>query len=165
MIRRVVGLFSRPWREDLTVSAPPALNPLKMYHWAVWYKANPRDEDYMRALFNEHYPEGDFFNIDQENDWRAAVGQADKVVLLYPDAIGLGFSRWERETKGLLKPWAGMRVLNGRRRTFRLGASALLGLRLRRLVERAMLGEVLAIFVFLLATPILTVKDWWEGRS
>jgi hypothetical protein len=165
MKHRVVGLFSRPWREDLTVSAPPARNPLKMYHWAVWYKANPRGEGYLRALFKGHYPEGEFINIENENDWNATVVQADEVVLLYPDAIGLGFTRLEREVKRQLKPWAGLRVINGRRRNFRLGASTLLGLRLRRIVERAMLGEVLAILVFLLATPVLVVKDWWGGRS
>lgn len=165
MIRRVVGLFSRPWSEGLTASPPSGRNPLKMYHWAVWYKANPRDEDYMRTLFGEHYPDGEFINIDKESGWRAAVPRADEVVLLYPDAIGLGFARWEREVKRLLKLWAGMRVINGRRRTFRLGASTLLGLRLRRIMERGMLGEVLAIFVFLLATPLLAVKDWWKGRS
>ena len=164
MNRRVVGLFSLPWREGFIISSPPR-NPLTMYHWAVWYKANPRSEDYMQQLFAEHYPGGAYINIDQESKWQKAVLKADEVILLYPDAIGLGFARVEREVKRLLQPWAGLRALNGRRRSFRVNAITLLGLRLRRFLERSMLGEVLATLAFLLVTPLLAVKDWARGRN
>lgn len=162
---RVIGLFSRPWPEGLEVSRPPAHHPVRMYRWAVWYKANPRDEDYMRGLFHERFPEGRFINIDRDRQWRAAAARAEKVVLLYPDATGLGFARLEREVKRLLPPWGTLSVLNGRRREFRLTPPTLLALKTRRLLERSLVAELAATFLFLAAGPILALKDWGSGRT
>jgi hypothetical protein len=85
-------------------------------------------------------------------------------VLLYPDAIGLGFGPLERKVVRTRKGGAEVRALNGRRRDFLLDSSTLVALRLRRLIERSMLTELLFIPVFLCLTPLLLLVDWAKGR-
>ena len=47
MDKKVIGLFHDPWRSDID----PHRSLAELYRRAVWLKANPRGEDYMRALF------------------------------------------------------------------------------------------------------------------
>src|ERR1051325_7640443 len=112
MERRVVGIFHNPWRADYD----PRRSVAELYRRAVWLKAKPRGEDYMRALFNERYPAGEFVNADEERDWARRLRDADPVVLLYPDSTGLHFSPLEEAVERSRKTWATVRVLNGRRR-------------------------------------------------
>src|SRR2546423_11478356 len=84
MEKKVVGIFHNPWRTDYE----PRRSLAELYRRAVWLKANPRTEDYMRALFAERYPRGIFINTDAAPDWPRELSSADTVVLLYPDAIG-----------------------------------------------------------------------------
>lgn len=160
MDRLVVGIFHNPWRADYD----PRRSAAELYRRAVWLKANPRDEAYMRALFAERYPRGEFVNADADADWEGKLRGADTVVLLYPDATGLRFSPLESAVLRGKKGWAAVRVLNGRRRDFVLSRSARRRLRLRRLVERAMLGEALLTFVVLAATPFYVAGDLLRGR-
>ena len=163
MERRVVGLFHLPWPADPS-RLRTSRSPLQMYRYAVWFKANPRSAEYMQQLFSERFPDGEFFHVDENGGWRAASAQAHTVVLLYPDSIGLGFGGLEREVGRLRKKWAALRVLNGRRREFLWTASAARALRLRRLIERTMLGELVFLPVFVCLTPLLLLADLLRGR-
>jgi hypothetical protein len=159
MERKVVGVFHNPWRADYD----PRRSLAELYRRAVWLKANPRDEAYMRALFAERYP-GGVFTTTGGDDWRRALPSADTVVLLYPDSNGINFSEVEREVARIKKTWATVRVLNGRRRDFVLSRAVRRALRRRRFVERAMLGEALAVFIFAAATPFFVASDLLRGR-
>jgi hypothetical protein len=157
-----IALHHNPWPENL--ERPRGLNPLRLYRYAVWYKANPRSADYLRALLAEQFPGVACVSSDQA-DWRERIAAADEVVLLYPDAIGLSFASVEREIDACKKAWAGVTVLNGRRRRFRLNGGTLLGLRLRRALEWTMLPELLFLAVFVVITPLLWVFDLARGRT
>jgi len=164
MERKVVGVFHNPWRADYD----PRRSLAELYRRAVWLKANPRDEEYMRALFAERYPDGLFLSTaggdGAGGDWRRELAAADTVVLLYPDAVGINFSGVEREVERRRKTWATVRVLNGRRRDFVLSGAARRELRRRRLIERGMLGEAVAVVLFAAATPFFVASDLLRGR-
>ena len=160
MERKVLGVFHNPWRADYD----PKRSLAELYRRAVWLKANPRDEDYMRALFAERYP-GGAFHTTADDGWRRELPAADTVVLLYPDANGIDFSDLEGEVMRHRKTWATVRVLNGRRRDFVLNGGVRRALRRRRFVERAMLGEALAVIAFAAATPFFVASDLIRGRK
>lgn len=161
---RVVGLFRSPWGAGLAHSRT-ARSPLQMFRYAVWFKANPRDAAYMQQLLGERFPNAEFVDVDHHANWRDAAAGADTLVLLYPDAIGLGFSSLERKVGRISKAEAIVRVLNGRRRDFALDGATMRALRLRRIIERSMLGEILFMPVFLCLTPLLLLVDWAKGRG
>jgi hypothetical protein len=119
----------------------------------------------MHAVLAEHCPDAELVSTSEDSSWSDRVAQADKVVLLYPDAIGLGFSAVERVVYKRKKVWAGVSVLNGRRRSFRLNAISRLSLRIRRSLEWTMLFELLFLPVFLVATPLMWVIDLARGRA
>jgi hypothetical protein len=144
-----LGVLHDPWPARRS-------RPLRRYRTMVEYKANPRDEAYLRALFAERYPDGRLVGPDD-------VQGAERVVLLYPDAIGLGWNDVERAV-GRAAPGAEVRVLNGRRRDFALDARTRRRLRLRRGLETTVAGEALFALVFVLATPVLLAWDALRGR-
>ncbi|HYE16225.1 MAG TPA: hypothetical protein VD968_17435 [Pyrinomonadaceae bacterium] len=156
--REVLGVFHNPWRDDYD----PRRSIGELYRRAVWLKANPRSETYMRALFKERYPEGRF--VSTAEDWKARLASADTVVLLYPDSTGLGFSRVEREAFAGKKEWATVRALNGRRRDFVLSRRVLRQLRRRRFLEVTMLGEAAVVVPFVVVTPFFVLSDFVRGR-
>jgi hypothetical protein len=84
--------------------------------------------------------------------------------MVYPDAIGLGFGRLEREVVSCRRTWATIEALNGRRRQFRLNGGTRLSLRLRRAIEWSMLAEFLFLPVFFVLTPVLMAVDVLRGR-
>jgi hypothetical protein len=163
MESRVVGLYHWSWGPS-PAQQKGRRSPVSLYRYAVWFKANPRSREYMRALFEERYPGGMFLESDDASTWRAAIRSAGIVVLLYPDATGIGWRRVDRETRRLLAPQAVLRVLNGRRRDFALDGATRRALVLRRLLERSMLAELAFIPVFLCTTPVLLLNDWLRGR-
>ncbi|MDP2430939.1 MAG: glycine/betaine ABC transporter permease [Pseudomonadota bacterium] len=163
MQRSVIALFHNPWPDQL--DRPRDRNPARLYRYAIWYKANPRSAEYMKNLLGEHFPESEWINTADQLDWQSSIGNADEVVLLYPDAIGLGFSAMERIILKHKKTWAGVTVLNGRGRQFRQNGATRLGLRSRRLLEWTMLPEMIFLALFLLLTPILWVFDLARGRT
>lgn len=164
MNRRVVTLFHSPWPDD-GLARPGRSQPLALYRYAVWYKANPRSAEYMRTLALEHFPDAEWASTAEQSEWASRIAGADTIVLLYPDAIGLGFGSLEQRVMAHKRDWAGVEVLNGRRRKFRLNGATRMGLRLRRLLEWSMLPELLFLPVFILATPLLWVADAVRGRT
>lgn len=165
MQHRIVGLFAYPWDPTFTVHRGPFRHPGYLYRWALWYKANPRDQETMRAYFAEAFPHGEFVEVDAAGAWKAVVAGADTVVLLYPDALGLGFRALEREVWSLKKTWASVRVLNGRRRFFLLDGPSRRALALRRAAEWSMVGEWFALAGFVVVTPLMLAWDWIRGRT
>jgi hypothetical protein len=145
-----LGVLYDPW---------PArrVGPLRRYRTMVEFKANPRDEAYMRRLFAERYPEGTLGTADD-------VGAAKRIVLLFPDAIGVGWTHVERRVTELGGGIVEVRVLNGRRRDFVLDRRTHRRLRLRRLLETTLGAEVIATVLFVVMTPPLLAWDLVQGR-
>jgi hypothetical protein len=161
MGKQTIGIYRNPWRD--TNGVPSLRTPIDIYRHGIFVKANPRDEAYMRALFAERHPQGTFVRVDNEPDWQRKTTEADEVVLLYPDAIGVGYTRIESKLRGLRGSWASVSVLNGRKREFAF-APMRRGLRVRRFAERWMIAEWAIMFCFVVATPALLVFDWVRGR-
>jgi hypothetical protein len=153
MSKRVVGLLAYPLGEDFGVSDVPRHSLRRAYRRTLLNKANPRSPQYMRDLFAERCPDGVITD--------AVPPGADEIVLLYPDAIGLGFGAVERR----LPSGVAVRILNGRRREFALDTRTRRALRLRRLLERAMLGEALAVAAAAAVTPVLLLADRVRGKT
>jgi hypothetical protein len=125
----------------------------------------PRDESYMRHLFEQRYPDGSFLNAGVDGNWQTKIRDAEKIVLLFPDAIGFGFSRLEHEVRRLKSAAAEVRFLNGRTRTLQISASVRSQLRLRRLLVRFLVFEMLAIVPFFFATLLFAGSDRVRGRE
>jgi hypothetical protein len=167
--RKTVGVFFYPWAPELCMGnmrVTLAEDGFRgAYRKVQWHKANPRSEAYMRALFHEQYPEGEFLVADTDGRWLDAICRVDTIVLLYPDAIGQGFFALERRLFRAKSARVEVRVLNGRRRDFRLDLTVLWQLRARRVLENTLAGELLATGVFLLVSPLLVAWDLLRGRS
>jgi hypothetical protein len=148
----VVGVLAYPLGEDFGLSRLSRRGPRRAYRRTLLTKANPRPPAYMQALFAERFPDG----------WIVAdvPPSAAEIVLLYPDAIGLGFGELERR----LPPGIPVRVVNGRRREFVLNRRTRLALSARRTLERTMAGEALALAAFAVVTPALLLFDLARGR-
>ena len=147
-----VGILAYPLGEDYGVGYLTTRTPRWAYRRALLRKSNPRSPEYMRELFALRYPEG---RIEE-----TPPAGATAIVLLYPDAIGLGFGQIERR----LPRGVPVRVLNGRRRDFVLDRRTKAGLRTRRLLERTMTAEALFVAVLAAVTPFLLGADLVRGR-
>ncbi len=161
MTETVIGLCYSPWPGP---DGPAGSGPLALLRRALWFKANPRQADYMEALFREHWPEGAIVALGGPAELGPEVARADTLVLLYPDAIGLGFGALDRAVLRHAAEGARVAVLNGRRRLFELDRRTRRQLALRRFLERFMLGEALFALGFLCATPVLVAADLARGR-
>lgn len=159
-----LGLYYDMWGDG--EAGPPARsrNPWHLYRRAVWFKSNPRSASAMEQLFHETRPDGRFVDVSKTKGWRREAADCETVVLLYPDAIGLGFGAIERQVLRNRARNNRARVLNGRTRDFLLTPSARRGLRLRRMLEHTMAGELLFALVFLGATPLMLSYDLVRGR-
>ena len=164
MKHRTIALFYSPWPAD-GLARPPRSKPFAQYRYAVWYKANPRSSAYMRALQQERVADAEWVDTGSDRDWRNRVDETDSIVLLFPDSIGLGFGKLEQEVFARKPDWADVRVLNGRRREFRLNGAVRLGLRIRRFLEWTMLPELLFIPVFMVLTLMFWAMDTMRGRA
>lgn len=165
MSASVVGLYLPKLDAEIAPYEGRYEGLVAKYRRLIWYTADPRPEPYMRELFSRHHADGVFVNVNADPAWQQAAAGADTVVLLYPDAIGLGYGPLEREIAGLKKDWAAVRVLSGKRQQFLLTRAALLGLRMRRLFSRLLVGEMLFTVVFLVVTPLFLLVDWIGGRK
>lgn len=167
MSSNTIGLYASPWGAEFSIPPRRSRNPLYLVRWAQWFKANPRSADYMRQLFAERHPGGEFIDanaVDAET-LVARIGAAGEIVLLYPDAIGLGFGGIEKLVRRGSDPMAGVHVLNGRRREFVFSYNARRSLLKRRFLERTMLPELLTGLLMLMATPVLLTLDLLKGKK
>lgn len=163
MTDNVVGIFRDCWAR-IREAPTTWRHPFGLWQKAVWYKANPRSADYMRALLAERYPHAEFLNIGSDVIPPDALGDVSKVVLLYPDAIGLGFTPVEDDVARHVSH-ATVEVLNGRRRQFAFDGASRRALRFRRFLEWTMLVECFTGIVILLATPFLILVDFVRGKK
>lgn len=129
---------------------------------------NPRSPEYMREFAGVTYGDvsADRFvsaSVDQRLpslEW----GGIKEVVLLWPDANGLGWTPIEREVFRSKPAAARVTVLNGRRRTFVLNKPEWREVRRRRFVEKSLLAEAAFTLTFFVATPLLLLIDLARGK-
>jgi hypothetical protein len=164
MVGKTLGIFSFPWPEEYGEPPLQRRTPLALYRKAVWIKANPRNEEYMKKQFKSRWPDGDYVNAEKDPNWKLRIPSADQVILIFPDAIGLGFRHIESQVFKLKKTLISVHVLNGRRREFILDHPTRWHLYLRRFLERGMFGEALTVLIFLMITPVLLAVDWTKGH-
>jgi len=156
-----------------------------------YFRANPRDVTYMLRLaygfLKEHAPSTEVdllveatlvdripeefrqwprvLSIMQEPDAtmvRTLTGGGyDTIVLLYPDAIGLGWGHVERIVAHLNPPHT--LVINGRRRVFAWDKKSRRMLTWRRLVESSWVLELVMIPTVLLVSVLLGAWDALAG--
>lgn len=157
--KKVIGLFLNTWPADF------GRGPLSYYRRAVFYKSNPRTKQYMKSLFMEFFPFGEFIDIGQDREWPTRVKGTDMVALLYPDAIGMGFCKTEIDLKRIAPKGCKIFILNGRRRMVEFDRPTRRALYIRRLLERYMIGEMTAAVGIVLATPFLWLWDQLRGKK
>lgn len=161
---KTVALYYDPWSQNKPGSTGWLSIFSSRFMKAVRSKSNPRDEAYMRDLLDQRYPDAELVRYGEACD-NNKFQQADKLVLLYPDAIGLGFGSLEKEIFDLIDEATELHILNGRRRDFLLDKKVYRSLRLRRFLEKSMLGEFAFTLVFIAVTPFFLVIDWMRGRT
>jgi hypothetical protein len=132
----------------------PTFLPHKLWQ-VVCHRANPRSFDYMKELFYGSYPEGEIVLLE------SIPLKVKRLVVLYPDSIGLGQSLMEFK---LRKKYTDIQVLNGRKRAFELTARVSLSLYIKRFLEMTFLCEILCMPFFLFYTISITFTDWLKGR-
>ena len=128
--------------------------PIKLYN-VIYQRSNPRTQEYMLALLSEKFPDAELIS-------KGDSYQMGRIVLLYPDSIGLGWSGLEKE---YIKKFKEVNVLNGRKRYFSLTAVARNKLLLRRILEVTFLPEFIFAPCLLVTGSILAIKDKMAGRS
>jgi hypothetical protein len=116
----------------------------------------------MRDLFLAHVPGGRV--VDAGPEMTEALTSADRVLLLYPDAVGLGWRPIEQVVRGAAPASTPIEVLNGRGRSFMLDSRTRPALRLRRVLERTMVVELAAAPLIVGLAPALWVIDAIRGR-
>ncbi len=159
-----LGLYYDVWGHGETGPPARSRNPRQMFRRAVWFKSNPRSATAMKQLFLESFPDGQFVDVAKSQTWRGEAAGCESVVLLYPDAIGLGFGALERQVLRHHRKAGRVRILNGRKRDFLLTPRVRRSLRFRRILERSMAGEALFALVFIVATPLMLSFDLVRGR-
>jgi hypothetical protein len=147
---KVIGLYN-----DVYFQKKPRLMPKKLWE-VICSRANPRTFQYMKELFEQSYPGG---KILDEYEIPADV---DKVVILYPDAIGLGQFSLEAQLRKQSKK---IFVINGRRRFFALTTPMRFKLNIRRFLESSLLIELLCAPFVLLYIIGVTLIDKAKGCS
>ena len=161
----VVAILAFP---DRPAPSPPASaigRILAKLDKVARYKRNPRSADQMRLLAASTVPAAEIIVVDDADAVPAArIAAADRVVLLWPDAIGYGWAPIERAVFRSAKREAIVTALTGRRRSVALTRRTLFAFRIRRLVERLWLGDIAAAAAMLLSAPALVMWDLAKGR-
>jgi ubiquinone/menaquinone biosynthesis C-methylase UbiE len=97
-----------------------------------------------------------WFSIDETNAEKIRTGFYSRLILLYPDAVGIGWSHLEKQLRTL---WHGpIQVLNGRGRAFDLRTSHT-GLSWRRAVDRLWGAETAFFIAFVLSLPFVLLAE------
>jgi hypothetical protein len=148
----VVGWLPQPLGADFGATDWNRYSLRGIYRRALRNRANPRSREYMERLLKERYPEARL-------SLTRPLDEGTEVVLLYPDANGLGHGAIDRG----LPP--GARVLTGRGREFVLDSTTVRSLRVRRALERTFAVELVALAAAAVATPILLAVDLARGRT
>jgi hypothetical protein len=92
------------------------------------------------------------------------VSSFEQIVLLWPDANGMGWFDIERRVFNGRKPGSRVYVLNGRRRFFELPRKQWRLFRFKRFMEKTFLLEFVVLFLFLLTAPVMALWDSVSAR-
>lgn len=136
-------------------SEKPRWMPSKLYE-VVCQRANPRTKQYMLDLLHHQFPDSKAVLL------KDIPHTAEEVILLFPDAIGLGFNSLEKKCKDRFKR---IMVLNGRKRQFILNDTMKRKLLLRRFLECSFLPELCFMPILLFWGLFFTLKDSLRGRT
>jgi hypothetical protein len=147
----IIGWLPLPMGAEFDASRRARYNPRGIYQRALHNRANPRSRRYMQQLLEERFPGAELATTQPGGDV--------EIVLLYPDANGLGYSAFERRLP------AETRVLNGRRRELVLDNRTRRVLRARRALERSFAVELAALAAAAVLTPFLLAYDLLRGRT
>ncbi len=129
--------------------------PHKLYN-VVCKRSNPRSQEYMVHLVQELFQNVKMVNIDN------IPQEANKVIVLYSDPIGLGYGALE---KRILKQIKNIQVVNGRKRCFNLTSSTRYKMLLLRFLEITFLPELICLPWVLALGVVLSIKDSFMGKN
>jgi hypothetical protein len=130
------------------------------------YRRNPRPRKYMEECASSVLPDFEKTTIVDATDiGKIQWDSVSNVVLLWRDAIGVGWSGLEREVFRRTRSGAQVHVLNGRRRYFPVSRGALTGFRWRRFLDKTFVVDVFLAALLLLLMPVLWVVDLARGKS
>ncbi|GAJ46482.1 hypothetical protein HE1_00817 [Holospora elegans E1] len=138
--------------DDSFFKIKPRWIPEKLYR-VVCQRSNPRSKEYMINLLHENFPEAELIELEQ-------LHFPAKIILLYPDATGLGWSKIETRLKTQTQD---ITVLNGRKRVFELTPSTRKTLLFRRFLEMTFLPEILLTPLILFYGISIAIKDKFRG--
>lgn len=138
--------------DDSFFEIKPGWMPEKLYR-VVCQRANPRSKEYMLNLLHHKFPGAELIDLEQP----CSPG---KIILLYPDSIGLGWGKIENKFKIQTQD---ITVLNGRKRVFQFTPSVRRMLLLRRFLEMTFLPEMLLTPFVLFYGAFVATKDKFRG--
>lgn len=159
---QTVAILASPDRAPVHASSLPG-RLLAAFDRAARYRRNPRPPEYMRSLAAEVFPGAEILEVHGTVP-AARIAAASHIVLLWPDAIGFGWSPIERGVFRARRRAARVSALTGRRRSVPLTRRTLLAFRLRRVAERLWLGEIATAAAMLVTAPVLVGWDLAKGR-
>jgi len=147
---KVIGIYY-----DVFFQKKPLFLSPKLWE-VICHRANPRSFAYMKEVFEAFYPEGEIVLLEN------LPSKVDKVILLYPDAIGLGQGSIESRLRRNNAP---IFILNGRRRHFELTNYMRNKLRVKRFLESSFLCEVFFTPFIIILGMLAALKDRIMGRT
>lgn len=133
----------------------PWFMPGKLWR-VVCNRANPRTEEQMRAFFKEKFPDGIF----NSGDIPTSMQSEDRLVLVYPDSIGLGYGSAELGVVFARH----VEFINGRRRHVHLTLGHWVLLLFKRFLSITFLPEIIFIPFILVYALICSILDGAKGR-
>ncbi|MDQ6734352.1 MAG: hypothetical protein M3Z35_09615 [Nitrospirota bacterium] len=125
------------------------------------YRGSPRSLPYMKELIHNRIGKIDSSGMTETS----IVSQVDvskfkQIILLWPDANGMGWFDIERQIFKRKHANTLIYVLNGRRRLFELPRKQWRAFRLKRFLEKTFLLEIGVLLLFIVTAPILAL---WDG--
>lgn len=140
-------------------------NLKNIYNKGVHFKSNPKNLDYLKMILKNKINDFEIVTIKNESGLNTIdFDKYDEIVLLYPDSIGLG---WRNVENLLFKKTDEMKnicMINGRGRTIIFNKVNLFSLRVRRFLEKTLLAEIIFTLFFVVFTPVLLIRDLFNGK-
>lgn len=127
-------------------------------HRAIYNRANPRTKKYMESLLKKKFPETKLYLKNELN----SLDHIDKIILLYPDSIGLGWGTIENKIHKICK---NITVLNGRGRNFSLDIKTIIELKIKRFLEISFILEIVTSPFLIIYGALLAIKDKFFGST
>jgi hypothetical protein len=122
------------------------------------YRGNPRSLAYMKDLAGHYVGNVDQGTIGDPSMLRK-IPTVEQIILLWPDANGMGWFRLERHVFKKKKSNSLVYVLNGRRRLFELTRRQWRTIAFKRFLEKSFLLEFGVLMLFMVTAPLLALWD------